>query len=76
MNETKTRGLGWIPDLPDFRDYTEDSPHVRAILGPTGLTPVAPGRKRRAALPKTATPLPSISPPTTEAKFCSFSSVP
>jgi C1A family cysteine protease len=62
MNETTTRGLGWIPDLPDFRDYTEDSPHVRAILGPTGLTPAAAARMRRAALPPSVDLRPWASP--------------
>ena len=34
MNKTRTRGMGWIPDLPDFRDYTEETGDVQAILGP------------------------------------------
>ena len=59
MNETKTRGLGWIPDLPDFRDYTEETRDIRAILAPTGLTvgrgagegaSPSPGRRRPEAL--------------------------
>ncbi len=40
MNGSKTRGLGWIPDLPDFRDYTGETAGVREILGPAGrVTP-------------------------------------
>jgi C1A family cysteine protease len=31
------RGLGWIPDFPDLRDYTEDTAVVREILEQTGL---------------------------------------
>ena len=31
------RGLGWIPDYPDIRDYTEDTEEVREALRPTGL---------------------------------------
>jgi C1A family cysteine protease len=47
MNETLGgRGLGWIPDLPDIRDYTEETEDVRAILGPTGLAPAEAGRGR------------------------------
>jgi C1A family cysteine protease len=45
MNETLGgRGLGWIPDLPDIRDYTEETEDVRAIMGPTGLAPADAGR--------------------------------
>ncbi len=40
MNGSKTRGLGWIPDLPDFRDYTGETAGIREILGPAGrVTP-------------------------------------
>ncbi|MBM3294120.1 MAG: cysteine protease [Candidatus Aminicenantes bacterium] len=42
-----TRRFGWIPDVPDFRDFTERTPSVREILVPTGI-----------ALPAAA-PLPS-----------------
>ena len=49
MEETRTRGLGWIPDYPDFRDYTEGTPDVRAVLGPTGLG--APDRGGRGPEP-------------------------
>ncbi len=31
------RGLGWIPDYPDIRDFTEDTEEVREALRPTGL---------------------------------------
>ncbi len=37
-------GLGWIPDFPDLRDYTEDTVAVRDILKPTGL--LAGGKRR------------------------------
>jgi len=47
MDGTKTRGLGWIPDHPDFRDYTEATPDVRGVLAPTGLGASGPGRGRR-----------------------------
>ena len=43
MNGTKPRGLGWMPDLPDVRDYTEETPDVRTLLAPTGVTASAPG---------------------------------
>jgi C1A family cysteine protease len=33
------RGLGWIPDLPDFRDFTVDTPLVAGMLARTSLRP-------------------------------------
>jgi len=36
-NDLKKYAFGWIPDYPDFRDYTEDTGTVREILLPTGL---------------------------------------
>lgn len=52
MSEMKKRGLGWIPDLPDFRDYTDETAGVREILAPTGIVPTqgrSRGRSRLAA---------------------------
>jgi C1A family cysteine protease len=37
--DLKKYAFGWIPDYPDFRDYTEDTGTVRDILLPTGLPP-------------------------------------
>ena len=38
MAEAKSGfGMGWIPDFPDFRDYTERTVEVRDILEPTGI---------------------------------------
>ena len=51
MDETKTRGMGWRPDLPDFRDYTEETPDVRAVLAPTGVTAAAVKGARPCRLP-------------------------
>ena len=31
------RALGWIPDYPDFRDYTEHTRDVVELLAPTGI---------------------------------------
>jgi C1A family cysteine protease len=31
------RSFGWIPDYPDFRDYTEGSASIREVLLPTRL---------------------------------------
>ncbi|MFD7873718.1 C1 family peptidase [Streptomyces sp. NPDC059766] len=36
-------GMGWIPDPPDIRDYTKDSPQVDKILGAVGIRPRAFG---------------------------------
>jgi len=51
MDVTKMRGMGWRPDLPDFRDYTEDTPEVRTVLAPTGLTAAAAKGARPSRLP-------------------------
>jgi len=45
MTETKKRGLGWIPDFPDLRDYTEETDAVRDILAPTGLASSSDGAR-------------------------------
>jgi len=39
--ERRVFSFGWIPDLPDFRDYTEGSVSIREIMIPTGLPPAA-----------------------------------
>jgi len=42
--------MGWIPDYPDFRDYTEENEKIREILEPTGVLLRGPeGKKKRAA---------------------------
>jgi len=47
--------MGWIPDYPDFRDYTEENERIREILQPTGmLTGIPRGDTKRAALPPAA----------------------
>jgi C1A family cysteine protease len=43
--------FGWMPDYPDFRDYTESTPSVREILMPTGLKKPAAARSKPRALP-------------------------
>ncbi len=48
MDHMARRGMGWMPDLPDIRDYTEDTPGVRDILEPTGVGR-GPARGRRPA---------------------------
>ncbi len=55
MTELKKRGLGWIPDFPDFRDYTGETKNVRDILAPTGLPASGAGRRGR----KPRVPLPA-----------------
>ena len=34
MDPIKKRGMGWIPDYPDFRDYTEKTEEIHLVLGP------------------------------------------
>jgi len=62
MEGTRTRGLGWIPDYPDFRDYTEETPDVRAALAPTGFGASARGGRRPARLPAAVDLRPWASP--------------
>lgn len=40
------RGLGWLPDYPDFRDYSSDSAQVSGLLSKVNVG--APGGRRRA----------------------------
>jgi C1A family cysteine protease len=50
MNTPYPVSFGWLPDYPDFRDYTEFTPSVREVLLPTGLPleKSAPGRRKPA----------------------------
>jgi C1A family cysteine protease len=42
MSETIEKfGMGWLPDYPDFRDYTEEHEDVNKILMPTGVIKAA-----------------------------------
>ncbi|MFZ5595804.1 MAG: C1 family peptidase [Bacillota bacterium] len=38
MGEIKKMGMGWLPDYPDFRDYTPDHVIIRDILQKTKIT--------------------------------------
>jgi hypothetical protein len=50
--ENRMRGMGWLPDHPDFRDYTFDNKEllrkkeIRELVAPTGLE-----RARASTLP-------------------------
>ena len=33
----KPVGMGWLPDYPDFRDYTAEQPHIKAMLHKAGI---------------------------------------
>jgi C1A family cysteine protease len=37
MSFEKRYAMGWIPDYPDFRDYTEKTDEVKSVLEPTGI---------------------------------------
>jgi len=39
-----SRGLGWLPDVPSIRDYTEEHPEVAPLLEQTRLQPRIGGR--------------------------------
>lgn len=66
MDDKGQRGFGWIPDHPDLRDYTEETPDVREVLAPTGLPAAArgavSGRRRRGGLPAAVDLRPWASP--------------
>jgi len=51
-HESQILSYGWIPDLPDFRDYTAATVSIREILVPTGLPPArvvpVPGTVKKA----------------------------
>lgn len=34
-SEVEKIGLGWLPDYPDFRDYTQEQEAIRTVLTPT-----------------------------------------
>jgi C1A family cysteine protease len=53
MSEIETPSLGWLPDLPDFRDYTAESAPVMNLLDSAGLKMTA-GKGARAKAPTLA----------------------
>ena len=76
-HDQRVSAFGWIPDYPDFRDYTETTPSVSQILVPTGLplprrvplagepavkAPAAARRTKPKALPAAADLRPWCSP--------------
>jgi C1A family cysteine protease len=46
MGTNTKHALGWLPDYPDLRDYTEKTEDVNVLLEPTGLLPAARAGKR------------------------------
>lgn len=38
MSDSLNFGLGWLPDYPDFRDYTVEEKSMKTMLAPTGVT--------------------------------------
>jgi C1A family cysteine protease len=47
-----SRGLGWIPDVPDFRDYTPKHEEVAPLLAATAVSELKEGEKAKAPLPQ------------------------
>jgi C1A family cysteine protease len=45
----KSVGTGWLPPLPDLRDYTEDEPDIKAIAQRLGV--VSSGKRKAPAAP-------------------------
>jgi len=46
MGTNAKQAMGWLPDYPDLRDYTEQTQDVKVLLEPTGLVPAARAAKR------------------------------
>ena len=58
MSETFVKqGLGWLPDYPDFRDYSVEQKSIKTMLTPTGVVKTAAPK-----LPVTADLRPWFSP--------------
>jgi len=38
VEEKKTYRFGWLPDYPDFRDYTEEVEAIKPLLEKTSVT--------------------------------------
>jgi C1A family cysteine protease len=38
ITEDEKTGMGWIPDYPDIRDYTDNREELKTVLAPTGVT--------------------------------------
>jgi len=36
MDMERRHGMGWLPDYPDFRDYTDQTGEIQTVLGPGG----------------------------------------
>ena len=39
IGESITISMGWLPDYPDFRDYTEDTEEIKTMLKETSVEP-------------------------------------
>lgn len=37
MSKFDKSSLGWLPDYPDFRDYTQEQEEISKVLAPTGV---------------------------------------
>ncbi|OGF62347.1 MAG: cysteine protease [Candidatus Fischerbacteria bacterium RBG_13_37_8] len=37
LTQKTKHGMGWIPDYPDIRDYTENTDEIKQMLQPTGI---------------------------------------
>lgn len=57
IETTGKLGLGWLPDYPDFRDYTVEEESVKTMLAPTGTV-----KAKAVAIPLTVDLRPWFSP--------------
>jgi len=57
IESTGKLGLGWLPDYPDFRDYTIEEKSVKTMLAPTGTV-----KSKAVAIPLSADLRPWFSP--------------
>lgn len=59
MSDSLNFGLGWLPDYPDFRDYTVEEKSMKTMLAPTG---VIKSKAKAVALPVSVDLKPWCSP--------------
>jgi C1A family cysteine protease len=55
-------GMGWLPDYPDFRDYTPHDPQIKGLLEAVEIADKAESVAAGSALPATVDLRPWFSP--------------
>lgn len=60
IGQNKSRGLGWRPDLPDFRDFTTDQDTVGGLLAQIKVAQPVAGRTAKGTKAKAVSKAPSL----------------